>query len=310
MDNNGITIRDYKAISRQEKKATNISNLYSLWQDFLYNRIIRIFEWRGLPMPQRELESGLMLNGINYIAFHDRAVGFVTGSGSIYGVTRYPDIYTKVIYTMPKEEGGTISGTRILGESALACYNTSTMLSMFPFICRYASLLTHSDLTLKNALINYRVQDILVAANDSAKDSIREYYEGKYNGNPKAIIDETLSLINSGGTENLAKSSYNYSLLELVDVGNEILRNFFRDIGIKWAKEKRGNMTVEEVDSDEQLLLFNVSDMLHCREEFCNDFNKLFADKLGREISVSLSPEYEVLSDIETEVKKDEFKEG
>lgn len=309
MDNNGITLSSYKTLSRSESKATSIGNLYNMWRDFFYTRILRIFEWNGLPFPQRELESALVLNGINYVAYHDDEFGFVTNNGSIYGVTRYNDVYTNVVYSMPSEKKGrSISGTRELGVDAVACYNTSTMMSMYPFICRHASLKTHADLTLKCALINLREQEILVAGNDSAKESVAEYYASKYNGKPKAIIDDSLT-VNVGGMDNLAKNTNRTSLTEIMDAGNEILREFYREIGIRWTKEKRANMISDEVDSDEQMLLFNVSDMLHCREEFCRDFNALFSSKLGHEISVKLSPEFSVLSDIEMEVKEDERQE-
>lgn len=281
---------------RQEQDATSLENLYSMWCSFFWNRIIRLFEYKNLPasIPQRELEKYAMANGINYVAYNKKNNIFVTGQGSVYGVTQYEDVFTKVIYAKPNNSINTLSGNPDIGKGAVVLNNTSTQLSMIPFVERYASLMAHADLTLKCALINQRQIDTLVAADDSVKDSINQYYSGKYQGSPRAIIDKSILLTDSANVINIAQP-YHLSLREIIDTENEILRGFYRDIGVRWTKDKRAQMGESEVEADESLLLFNISDMLQCRREFCKEFNKVFTDLISAPISVKLIPELEII---------------
>lgn len=296
----------YKYRKQEEKDATSLGILYSYWQEMLLNRIIRIFEWTGLPFPQHELELYTMLNGIGYTAFHNKTVGIVTGIGSAHGVTRYPDIFTEVTYSLP-DENSTISGTKKIGEDAVILYNTSLSMGMDKFINRYASLLAHGDISYKCALVSGRMQEVLAAADSSTKESIDNYFQGKYEGKPQAIIDETLSDID-GGLVNIAKTSGTIDYMAIIDAQNEILRAFYRDLGIRWTRQKRGNMTEDEVDSDGQMLTFNINDMLHCRINFCNEYNRVFKGR-AETISVKIASELEGLVN-EEEIEEDEQREN
>lgn len=292
-----IDLTPFKIISKSEKKATTLNNLFRMWLNFLYDKILTIFKYKGLPFPQRELESIALISGINYAAFHNKEIGVVTGSGSVYGVTRYPDIYTNVVYAMPTEDGSTISGDRVIGVDAVVLYNTSSMMGFYPFLARYASLLAHIDLTLKCGLVNLRDMDTFVTMDSATKETIEHYYNEKYEGRMSAIIDETMLMkLDGNSTLNLANGNYHFNPREIVDVQLEVLRQFYRDIGVRWIKDKRANINSEEVDSDEQLLLFNISDMLQCRKDFCEEYNRVIAPKLGgKTISVDLSPEFKLI---------------
>lgn len=282
---------------KNEKKSTTLNSLFRMWLNFFYTKILTIFRYDGLPFPQRELESIALINGLNYVAFHDKNVGVVTGSGNVYGVTRYPDVFTNVAYAMPDENGQQISGDRIIGQDACVLYNTSSMMGLYTFLARYASLMTHADLTLKCILINMRDMDTFLTTDSSSKESIELFYKKKYMGEPSAIMDESLLMAEGDTTINLSKGNYNYGARDVVDVQLEILRAFYRDIGVRWIKDKRANINSEEVDSDEQLLLFNVSDMLQCRKDFCTEYNRIIAPKIGnKKISVTLSPEFQIIN--------------
>lgn len=279
-----------RIVKNREVDATSLDRLYSMWVNFFFDRILRIFEWDGLPFPQRELEGSVILNGISFIAWDSEENGFITRMGSVYGVTRYPDVYTTVIYAAPKEGGGTISGHRDIGKDAVVLYNTSNGMSLMPFIERYASLATHIDLSLKSCLINNRYTDILMSADAGTQESIEDYYRKKYEGIPAAILDETL-LMTAQGSVNLAQSrNLNESSLDLIHSHNELLRSFYRDIGLRVAKEKSAEMSTSEVEANDNMLLFNINDMLRQRIHFCDEVNRIFSGKLH--ISVRLNDEF------------------
>lgn len=296
---NVIKLEDYQdclshIVAEREVEATSLERLFSMWTNFFFDRILRIFEYPYLPFPQRELEGSAIANGITFMAYHKDDDSFITRNGSIYGVTRYPDVFTKVIYAMPDKDGGSIHGMAEIGKDAVVLYNTSNGMSLFPFIERYASLATHLDLTLKATLVNSRYTDILLSADSGTKESLDEYYKSKYVGNPSAIVDETLLLdIDGKGTINLAQNHISgETSLQLIHSHNELLRSFYRDIGLRVAKEKSAEMTSSEVEANDNMLLFNIMDMLRQRQAFCEECNRVFRDKLKQPLSVRLNPEF------------------
>ena len=80
--------------------------------------------------------------------------------------------------------------------------------------------------------------------------------------------------------------------MDCIDARNELLRMFYNDIGVRFTKDKKERMIESEVSSDNQMLLFNISDMLHQREKASAEINKLF----NLNTSVTLSKEFKLLS--------------
>ena len=64
--------------------------------------------------------------------------------------------------------------------------------------------------------------------------------------------------------------------MDCIDARNELLRMFYNDIGVRFTKDKKERMIESEVSSDNQMLLFNISDMLHQWEKASAEINKLF----------------------------------
>lgn len=272
-----------------EINSTSLVTLFRYWFDFFFEKIIRIFVYENLPFPFQELEGSCIINGKSFMAYDER-FGFVTRNGSIYGVTLYPDVFTDVIYAMPNVGGtATISGKKKIGIDAVVLYNTATSLSFVPFLSRYASLATHFDLTLKSLLIDVRYPDAYATSDEDSKDSINEYFNLKYEGKAGAILDETLFTATTG-TINLNANKHSTSdVRTIIDSQNELLRNFYRDIGLRWIKDKRSNVISDEVDGNDSVLLFNISDMLYQRQLFVNEANRIFAKQLQAPISVKLN---------------------
>lgn len=294
MEKNTSQLTHYEDILKQltedvEVKATSLSSLFKFWFDFFYEKIIRIFEYESLPFPFQELEGTAMLNGKNFMAY-DKNYGFVTRNGSIYGVTPYPDVFTHVIYSMPNVGGNnTISGKKRIGVDAAVLYNTATSLSFVPFLNRYASLATHFDLTLKSLLIDVRYPDAFTTSDGDSRDSINEYFNLKYEGKAGVILDETLFTATTGTINLNANKHPSSDVRTIMDAQNELLRNFYRDIGLRWIKDKRANVISDEVDGNNAVLLFNISDMLYQRQKFVNECNAIFKDYLSTPITVRLN---------------------
>ena len=270
-----------KHVRKHEKKVMDINHSYRRWYNLLRLKVLRMFEWTGLPFPQRELEMRLIDSGIVPFVKDDK-LGYMVAWGSAHGVTQYSDVYTKVTYSAPTANGG----TKDIGKDAVLCYANSLAFPIIDIVEKYASLLAHSDISIKCALINSRHTDILSATDSSSREDIIQWYNKMYNGDTYAILDK--SLLGDSNINNLISSSIKVDLMELINTHNEILRSFYRDIGVRWTRQKNENMTEDELVNDDMMLLFNISDMLQCRLDFCEEVKKVF----GLEISVKLAKEY------------------
>ena len=74
---------------------------------------------------------------------------------------------------------------------------------------------------------------------------------------------------------------------------NEILRAFYNEIGVRYARDKKERLVSDEATGDAQMLLINIKDMLAQREKASEEINRIF----GVNTSVELSEEYEIIEE-------------
>ena len=278
-----------KGIKRDEREEVKILNSYSYWINKLLEKCIRIFEWKGLPFPQREIEMNLILYGICGFV-KDKKVGLMSAKGSMSGPTQYPDIFKNFTYSAPTAQGGTFN----IGEDCVVIYNNALYSPLIALITRTASLLAHAEISIKCSLVNMRSNVALSASDDSTVENLKVWYNKLYDGELSAIsVDDTATMIGSESVSNLLKqTTNNLTPLQAIEARNEILRMFYSELGIRFTKEKRGNMTDDEVNNDEQMLMDNISDMLFYRKQACSEINKLF----GLNVSVKLNENYSYIT--------------
>lgn len=271
-----------------EHEFTKLDVLYRTWVYELYGKVIRMFKWTGLPCPQRELEMRLMRNGFALLVKDDKA-GWIITDCSLVGVTPYDDIFTHAVYAGPKVTGGTVE----LEKKSVLIRNNSLSIGVMQMIYKYASLLAHTEITYKLAAVNLRTFDTFAASDSQTVDNINAWYNMLYQGEPKAIITTMQAqLLESDPIRNVANAGgRKLDLMGVLDARDNILRQFYRDIGIRQIKEKRANMTTEEIKDSDDMLYFNISDMLQCRKDGCED--AALAGYGG--LSVELSEEFEHL---------------
>ena len=261
------------------------------WRDYLTERIVRIFEWQGLPMPQRAVELAVMINGFAGFT-NDKTAGLVCLPGSLSGVTPYPMIQTNFVYAAPKCKGGSplIFPTDKFG-SAVIISNNSTRQSFADLIDRYAAMLAHADCTIANGLVNMRYDVFLQGDDDGQVESLKAWRKQVVEGNVIPIIDRGLTTTPAVVPANVTQKGQ--LTLDAIDARKEILRMFYQEIGIRIMPEKRGNMISAEVSENDNALLFNISDMLKCRKEAADNINRLF----GLSVSVDLSEDFRRLTE-------------
>lgn len=252
----------------------------------LLQKTVTFFTYENLPFPQHELELRTISDGYAGVT-RDRQIGIMTSWGGMSGPTEYGDYFTQYTYSAPTAKGGTFN----IGENCVILRNTSLMLSLSPLLRRYADLYAHNDISLRMALINSRYQDIIKSTDEAKKQTIEDWYTGLYNGKLCAIIDDTplSEFLNGEGdikTLELTKGQ-NIDFTRFTELENELTRSFYREFGIRWNKDKKSNLVAGEIEQDDTLLEYNIHEMLRSREEFCEEYNRVF--KPENPISVRLN---------------------
>lgn len=274
--------KTFKADEDAEKNELKLQASVRYWREVLFEKTIRIFEWQGLPFPQREIEMRLLLNG--FCGFvNDIKAGLMVASGSMSGPTEYFDVFKSFTYAAPTAWGG----TKKIGKNCVLMNNTALRNSIYPLVFRYACLLAHCDVSLKMSLVNLRMKNIVVSDDESSADTFKNMYQKFYEGDAEAFVDNAFT-----DAKNIATTmSGTLGVMDCIDARNELLRMFYNDIGVRYTRDKKERMIESEVSNDSQMLLFNISDMLHQREKASKEINTMF----GLKTSVKLSKEFELI---------------
>lgn len=279
-------LNHYKILKKEEKNLLMVPYSYSYWCEVLFEKACRIFEWDGFEdyFPQHEIEMRLIKDG--YCAFtDDKKCGYMIASGGMSGPTEYWDQFKNFTYSAPTAQGG----TKRIGRECVIINNTALRNPLFPLIARYASLLAHAEVSLKCALVNMRYTDTFRAEDQSTAESVRKWHEKLYEGASDVIVDESMieAITSIANTK-----SGGLGVAEALEARNELLRSFYNEIGVRYAREKKERMLTDEVSSDQQMLLLNINDMLRQRQKAAKEINEVY----GLNITVKLSPEFEMIS--------------
>lgn len=293
---------DYKSCLNKTAKKLNFNKSFVYWRNALLEKCMRIFKWDGLPetIPQKEIELRLIFRGFGGVVKQNNKY-FVT-FGEMSGVTEYADEFTVYTFANPK-----FSGVRKINDSCVIIDNNSVRNPLYPLIERYAILLAHADLSLQAVLINSRATGIIASKDQQQADSVKEWYNALVDGRTMSIVDSDNmdSLINAQGLRNISTTyPSSTSINDYFSITQNLLKSFYNDIGVKMGVEKRERVITDEVNSDEQRLLFNLDDMLYCRKKACEDLKNVFGID---NISVDLSKEFKVaVAQQESEEKTNE----
>ena len=271
----------YTEIKPNETELT-FDKSYRYWHKNLFNRLMRLFTWNGLPFPQRELEFNLMARGS--VGIFD-VNGLFASQCGLTGVTEYPDKFIYAVYANPIKG----SGMKKIDKDCVVIYNDDLMTSLIPFVERYANLLAHSDLSFQIALINSRSMGALVAPNAVVAESIKEWYSGLKKGKMFAIMDDESmqTLANAKGVRSITDSfPSTATILDYYTAQQNILKSFYNDLGVKYSTEKKERLITDEVNSENDMLLVNIDAMLENRKKACEDMKKIFNIDVSVELTI------------------------
>lgn len=286
---------DNKALKFFQKTGGTFLQFNAYWTENLFERIMRLFVWDGTePVPAKEIEQRLLIQGhCGVFNFKDPKTGITELTamfGNFNGVAKYMDELPRYMMRCPVWSGNTE-----VGKNSVVISNNSLRNPALPLVNHYAYLLAHTDVTLSRLMIAARdAGGVPVATSDKQKQDIEAYQRHIYNGEDGVVTD-----LGALGVEYAGSDKHtNQNIVDVMDVRQRILKNFYSDIGVRASFEKRSNATVNEVEADTSMLLLNITDMLESRKRGADDVNNMFntnwSVKLADEINYNLDNESEV----------------
>lgn len=276
-----------KEIKYAPGRKLTYKSAFSLWSALLSDKAISLFDWRGLPFPQHELELRAQLHLQGYIGVVKYGDEIIVANGSGVGVTNYPDEWINYVWANALH-----SGINKLGKDAAILKNNSLMISTSYIIRYYANLLAHASLTLQAALINSRATGYSVVKDDQTQKRIKRFYEALEEGKTEVILleDDLTALEGSKPIEFISEriSGQGNNILDLWQVLQNILKDFYTAIGISKPTDKRERLITDEIAQEQPLFKFNVEDMLDCRKAFAAEASRIFGIAITVDLAESL----------------------
>lgn len=266
------------------------NSFFKFWQNNLFTYVEKLFTWKCGNVPQKEIETRLILFGMVGIVKKEGLVFPVKADG-LNGQTIYVDEFKHFNWTTPIAW----QGVGNIGEDAVLINNTALRNPTLFLINHYAQLLAQNEITLQNTMINARRGKTLEAMSDKMAQEARRYENKIYNGEPDVIVDPSFAGINILDTDTKGMEY----IKDIWEVRTELLYAFFEDLGIKTANKKRERMITDEATASDKLLKLNLKDMLDERKKGAAAVNNMF----GLDWEVECNIDYDADGTVESEEK-------
>ena len=257
----------------------------------LFNVLLTMFEWKGLPETVRPelLESLLISQGT---ACFGKINGEIyTGYGSFQGDIKN---FLPVGYQFTNAGIGDFQG--IIGENCEVCWNNSMLKPDF-FLFQYSSILTEIDVSERCNVLFSRLLRIPRVKDTKEKTAIEECVKDILNGNFNAIVSENIQETLLSDSEQHPENRF-FDLTDVSDVDKLQYLNQYRDNVVKrffqmygqgmQTTAKLAQQTTDELHGNDAVSMIIPLDRLSQRKKFCDRVNKLF----GLSVSVDFSESF------------------
>lgn len=289
------------AIQRRKVDKERISRANFYW--FL-DKTAQMFEYENLPatLPKYALERLLQLTGGAVVwrvpkSYRPRGFGisFIepTPVDSIYAfeleLVDAPDPYGdpyQALITNPGFEP-TISETLEINKDCVVIRNDTNFQGLAGIHWKYAKLLTEAEISLQSTLILLRDQMTFICKSNRQKEAVDAYISareaGEYAGILAPELGSPLEAIAHDGRSNAVELAVN---------GVQAIKSaWYNEIGLNPSFSlKREYTSAQEIDTNTDLLLPMIDDMLYNRQIGIDMVNKMF----GTNITVERSSAWKV----------------
>lgn len=267
---------------------------YNYWFNKILHKCLTIVKYNELPesLPSREVALNMIITG-HGIFFNKGGDMYVTPT-TLYDNQNSPYFYPQsAVYAQPYLGSDNLQ----IGKNCeiVYCNSLQDNIFMFPsdgglltFIQRYARQLADIESTINIYLVNCRLTSFPTAANDQVKSSIERLFEKLTLGKRSVISDN--AIVEQFRNIDINRSSVHDGINDLLIARDKILEQLYRDIGIRMYNPKKAQVNEEELESNDQLLVINTSDMIDTQNEGFERVNKMF----GTNISCELSEDFKI----------------
>lgn len=253
---------------------------FKYWRNELLKFASNIFTWELEGVESKQIENRLLLCGCCGIS--KAGSKLIAVEPMLNGLTDYFDTYTRYTWATPLHHSDGLGD--IINKTGVLIDNDNLRNGIYNKIHWYSMQLAHTEVTLINVLINGRTGKVYVAGTDKVAQSIRDFRSKLYRGKNDVIVDKSflgVEVHDEGSTSSL-------SLKDLLDTRNNILANFYEDIGVQKSMNKKERMVTNEVETNNQLLRLNLYDMFEHRKKGAKDIENVFGVKCTVKCNVDI----------------------
>lgn len=296
-------LQDYPIPINLKANSTNYKTFYNYRVNQLLEYMMKLFTYRNLPdsIPDHEIDLYLFLYGHCGIVRGNKTGKLIAVVPMLSDPTDYLDVFKKYTWATPIQ-----NGQCYIDRNGILIDNTKLHNTSYPLIHTTAARLAHIDTTIICTLVNARDTVAIKAISQKFAHDAESYQRQKYNGNPSFIVDRGFSTIDFED----CKTDRSFNVRELVDAQQQILAEFYENIGINKTVEKRERLISAEASADMQLLKLNIMNMFECRKEGIRKVNAMFGTDITVECNVDIS-NYDIKDPEEAEAPApEEPKEG
>lgn len=244
-----------------------------VWFHYFYSLATNLFSYKGLSDSlQKQIEKRLLFYGVCGIIEKDDDLIAVNANGNGENIYSEPTEFT---FSFGNGDNDAKQYTRTINVDGVFARNTFDYYPSFYDVEKMSFTMAHIDASIVCEAINTRFTDVLKAGNEKSAESARTFYNSLYNGKLSVILDKPEELEIDRQTRTTT------NLKELLDTKERTLKSFYELFGINKQNEKRERMITDEVQANEELLHFNLKDMLEARKEMCANIKNVFGRDCG-----------------------------
>ena len=265
--------------------------LFRHYFNFLIRDLFQVFQFSGLPKTVNAtfFKYCLFCNG--------KSVFFKTDDGELLALNgNYSD--TPDVYYIPKKmlvTNPTLKRSYLMerDKECVVVYCTETDIynqvseygGLYTLICRTATMLADSDLSINVAQKNKRLINVLAAEDQKTKDAIDVVIKKQYDGEPYAVVMK--SLIDNVQSVPISEKSSNNDIMQLIESHQYILAHFYESLGLQTHDQmKRERLITAEINDNDSIAKLNIDNILYTIQSGLDKVN----EKYGTSITVQLNP--------------------
>ena len=279
---------------------SDIKTGFDFWYFKLFNILLDMFEYKNMPtgLNKREIELNLMMTGHACIIAKNDGTLF-TPLTNLYGY----DEYYQPTYAVFANPVVRMTKRFTLDQDCIVIYNNSLKDSFYyiktdsgldTFVKRYARQLADIESTANIYAVNSRLTSIPVSNDENVIQSIKLFFDKLAIGKRSIVADN--NIVEKFRSVDINRTGIKDGINDWLLARDKILEQFYRDLGVNMYQPKKAQVTDDEVDANDQMLLISTDDMLKSRKEGLEKVNNMF----GTDIQVRLNPKFNV-----KEVKED-----